>query len=569
MDWKLVVRSEYRRLQQERQIQISNVWKENRLLLQNSTDATSGRCHWRVQNSDPLQLSKGPRIGANFFVKKQPNLQVIWKHLLPVVDRPPQNITWLPIPRNIPMKTLQSKTYVPFLGNEAVDSGLVDELMNLTECDSDDEAKSIMEDELFVNLVEALIQIRQRHTGIVTSLVVPDPIIFQRMCEYFTGLNNADYLCEKYEKLTKRAPCRPNIDEPMKDGLCRNAALTSFYKLFCRKCCIYSCPFHCHENNEFIPKPKTGDVAWLKPFDRPCSNLCYMVENSGHENREEQSSSEDGEASKWSGSELTMLTALVTVFPNNFCAIAEIIRSKSCKEVHRQFKLANNVKPIRTKKSKVINRGWRTQDIEKVYKPCNHEGLCTDSENCACINCEKFCNCAADCKYRTRMTCNCKKFCATQSCLCIKLFRECDPDTCTCVSCQNVNLQRNLDKKMHVASSDIHGWGLFVDEDCQKGDYITEYKGEIISTEEADRRAKLYTKENSTYMFTLNEEFVVDAMNYGGKFRFANFSRDPNCRSKILRVNGDHRIGIYAQRFIKAGEELTLDYLTIDPTLNQ
>lgn len=119
---------------------------------------------------------------------------------------------------------------------------------------------------------------------------------------------------------------------------------------------------------------------------------------------------------------------------------------------------------------------------------------------------------------------------------------------------------------MHVAASDIHGWGLFVDEDCQKGDYIAEYKGEIITNEEADRRAKLCVKENSTYMFTLNNEFVIDAMHCGGKFRFVNFSRQPNCVAKILRVNGDHRIGIYAQRFIQAGEELTLDYLTVDPT---
>lgn len=48
----------------------------------------------------------------------------------------------------------------------------------------------------------------------------------------------------RYQKFTKRAPCRPNIDEPMKEAEDRKAALTSFYKLFCPKCLIYSCPFH-------------------------------------------------------------------------------------------------------------------------------------------------------------------------------------------------------------------------------------------------------------------------------------------------------------------------------------
>lgn len=34
-------------------------------------------------------------------------------------------------------------------------------------------------------------------------------------------------------------------------------------------------------------------------------------------------------------------------------------------------------------------------------------------------------------------------------------------------------------------------------------------------------------------------------------------------------MNGDHRIGYYAKIFIKANEELTVDYRTYDPTANQ
>ena len=61
-------------------------------------------------------------------------------------------------------------------------------------------------------------------------------------------------------------------------------------------------------------------------------------------------------------------------------------------------------------------------------------------------------------------------------------------------------------------------------------------------------------------MFRIDEFEVIDATTRGNQARFINHSCDPNCISKVLVIQGQKHIVIFAQRLISKGEELTYDY---------
>ncbi len=93
------------------------------------------------------------------------------------------------------------------------------------------------------------------------------------------------------------------------------------------------------------------------------------------------------------------------------------------------------------------------------------------------------------------------------------------------------------------------GLGLFAEEPIKKGAFLIEYKGPIISNEEADEKG-------GKYLFERSSRTTIDGSNRANTARYINHSCVPNCKAYIEKG----RINFYAVRNINTGDELHVHY---------
>jgi SET domain-containing protein len=116
--------------------------------------------------------------------------------------------------------------------------------------------------------------------------------------------------------------------------------------------------------------------------------------------------------------------------------------------------------------------------------------------------------------------------------------------------------------RIQVRRSGVHGKGVFALRPIEPGEVVIEYKGQMITWAEAQRRHPHDPDDpNHTFYFHIDDKRVIDGKVQGNAAKWINHACEPNCEAE---EEGD-RVFIKALRPIAPGEELFYDYgLIID-----
>ena len=121
-----------------------------------------------------------------------------------------------------------------------------------------------------------------------------------------------------------------------------------------------------------------------------------------------------------------------------------------------------------------------------------------------------------------------------------------------------------MSKPIERRQSSIHGSGVFATAAIAKGAKIVRYKGQVRTHAEVDEAYANDDETGHTFLFSLNDEFVIDANVDGNVARWINHSCRPNCEA-VQQENAKGKVAkdkvhIHALRDIAAGEELSYCY---------
>ena len=121
-----------------------------------------------------------------------------------------------------------------------------------------------------------------------------------------------------------------------------------------------------------------------------------------------------------------------------------------------------------------------------------------------------------------------------------------------------------MPSKLATRRSKIHGNGMFATAPIAKGEKLIQYKGRLRSHDEVDRAYGDEDDNGHTFLFTLNDDWVIDANLDANSARWINHSCNPNCEAVFYEdESGDKKkdkVWIQSMRAIKPGEELSYNY---------
>ncbi len=121
-----------------------------------------------------------------------------------------------------------------------------------------------------------------------------------------------------------------------------------------------------------------------------------------------------------------------------------------------------------------------------------------------------------------------------------------------------------MKSKVESRRSAIHGNGVFAIAPIKKGEEIIEYTGKLITHKKADALYSTEVETGHTFLFILNDKWVIDGNVDGNVGRWINTGCVPNAEAFVhADENGDKRkdrVVIEALHDIQAGEEIIYDY---------
>ncbi|SCV03433.1 LANO_0G04104g1_1 [Lachancea nothofagi CBS 11611] len=141
---------------------------------------------------------------------------------------------------------------------------------------------------------------------------------------------------------------------------------------------------------------------------------------------------------------------------------------------------------------------------------------------------------------------------------------ECVNDLCgSCgYDCQNQRFQGRQYAAISIFQTEKKGYGVRADRDIGAHEFIYEYVGEVIPEDQFRDRMADYDQKGFKhfYFMMLQSGEFIDATIKGSLARFCNHSCNPNAYVNKWDVAGKLRMGIFANRDILQGEEITFDY---------